>query len=104
MRSRRPSPQDSISRSTATVTRLPPPQGPITSGGHAVPKRSLAAVLLAAFVLVLGVVAAGCGGDDNDSSSNGTGSSSSTGQSGTGKQIKVGLVTDIGGLKDRSFN
>jgi basic membrane protein A len=68
-----------------------------------VPKRSLAAILLAAFVLVLGVVAAGCGGDDDDSG-NGTGSSSSSSQSDTGKKIKVGLVTDIGGLNDRSFN
>jgi basic membrane protein A len=68
-----------------------------------VPKRSLAAILLAAFVLVLGVVAAGCGGDDN--SSNGTGSSgSSATPSSSGKSIKVGLVTDIGGLNDRSFN
>jgi basic membrane protein A len=68
-----------------------------------VPKRSLAAILLAAFVLVLGVVAVGCGGDDSSSSSsNGTGSSSSS--SDTKKAIKVGLVTDIGGLNDRSFN
>jgi basic membrane protein A len=67
-----------------------------------VPKRSLAAILLAAFVLVLGVVAAGCGGDDS-SSSNGTGSSDSSSSS-TKKSIKVGLVTDIGGLNDRSFN
>jgi basic membrane protein A len=67
-----------------------------------VPKRSLAAILLAAFVLVLGVVAAGCGGDDNDSGSNGTGSSSSS--SSSKKSVKVGLVTDIGGLNDRSFN
>jgi basic membrane protein A len=68
-----------------------------------VPKRSLAAILFAAFVLMLGVVAAGCGGDDNDSGSgNGTGSSSSS--SSSAKQIKVGLVTDIGGLNDRSFN
>jgi basic membrane protein A and related proteins len=66
-----------------------------------VPKRSLAAILFAAFVLVLGVVAAGCGGDDS-------GSSGSSGASGTAtpaqKSIKVGLVTDIGGLNDRSFN
>jgi basic membrane protein A and related proteins len=66
-----------------------------------VPKRSLAAVLFAAFVLVLGVVAAGCGGDDNESSGD-------SGASGTAtpaqKSIKVGLVTDIGGLNDRSFN
>ena len=67
------------------------------------PKRSLAAILLAAFVLVLGVVAAGCGGDDNSSS--GTGSSgSSSSSSSSKKSIKVGLVTDIGGLNDRSFN
>jgi basic membrane protein A len=66
-----------------------------------VPKRSLAAILLAAFVLVLGVVAVGCGGDD-DSASSGSGASSS----GTPEKpaIKVGLVTDIGGLNDRSFN
>jgi basic membrane protein A len=68
-----------------------------------VPKRSLAAILLAAFVLVLGVVAAGCGSADK-SSSNGTGSSSSSSSSSTKKSIKVGLVTDIGGLNDRSFN
>jgi basic membrane protein A and related proteins len=65
-----------------------------------VPKRSLAAILLAAFVLVLGVVAAGCG-DDEDSGSSG---SSSTSQSEEKPAIKVGLVTDIGGLNDRSFN
>jgi basic membrane protein A len=67
-----------------------------------VPKRSLAAILLAAFVLVLGVVAAGCGGDDS-SSDNGTGSSSGTATPAQ-KAVKVGLVTDIGGLNDRSFN
>jgi basic membrane protein A and related proteins len=67
-----------------------------------VPKRSFAAILLAAFVLVLGVVAAGCGGDDDDSG-NGTGSTSSQ-STPEKKSIKVGLVTDIGGLNDRSFN
>jgi basic membrane protein A len=66
-----------------------------------VPKRSLAAILLAAFVLVLGVVAAGCG-DDDDSGSSGTGTSTS--QNEEKPAIKVGLVTDIGGLNDRSFN
>jgi basic membrane protein A len=66
-----------------------------------VPKRSLAAVLIAAFVLMLGVVAAGCGGDD-DSSSGGSGASETA--TPEKKAIKVGLVTDIGGLNDRSFN
>jgi basic membrane protein A and related proteins len=64
-----------------------------------VPKRSLAAILLAAFVLILGLVAAGCGEDEEEP----------TGGSGTSQEeekpaIKVGLVTDIGGLNDRSFN
>ncbi len=66
------------------------------------PKRSLAAILMAAFVLILGVVAAGCGSDDDDTSSEGTGSGSS--QTEEKPAIKVGLVTDIGGLNDRSFN
>jgi basic membrane protein A len=51
------------------------------------------------------LVAAGCGSDDSssDSGSSGSGSSSSS-SSDSGKKIKVGLVTDIGGLNDRSFN
>ena len=64
------------------------------------PKRSLAAVLFAAFVLVLGVVAAGCGGDDTSSSGDSGAAATAT----PAKSIKVGLVTDIGGLNDRSFN
>jgi basic membrane protein A and related proteins len=66
-----------------------------------VPKRSLAAILVAAFVLMLGIVAAGCG-DDDDSTSSGSGASNSQTEEKT--PIKVGLVTDIGGLNDRSFN
>ena len=64
------------------------------------PKRSLAAILLAAFVLILGVVAAGCGSDDDEGSEGGSGTSQTEEQ----PAIKVGLVTDIGGLNDRSFN
>jgi basic membrane protein A len=67
-----------------------------------VPKRSLAAILFAAFVLVLGIVAVGCGGDDDDSTGDtGAANSQSTPEK---PAIKVGLVTDIGGLNDRSFN
>jgi basic membrane protein A len=51
--------------------------------------------LLAA--LALGIAA--CGGDDDDS-----GGSSTTSTESTGKAIKAGVVTDIGGLNDRSFN
>jgi basic membrane protein A len=49
--------------------------------------------------LALGIAA--CGSDDNNSSSSSSTSSSAPAK---GKPIKVGLVTDIGGLNDRSFN
>jgi basic membrane protein A len=49
------------------------------------------------------LVAAGCGSDDNSGSSGSSGSSSSE-STPAAKKIKVGLVTDIGGLNDRSFN
>jgi basic membrane protein A and related proteins len=62
-------------------------------------KRSLAAILFAAFVLSLGLVAAGCG-DEEEEPSGGSGTS----QEEEKPAIKVGLVTDIGGLNDRSFN
>ena len=52
-------------------------------------------------LLVLALVAGGCGG--TASKSGGTSASTPTTTSG-GKKIKVGLVTDIGGLNDRSFN
>jgi basic membrane protein A and related proteins len=55
--------------------------------------RSLALVALA---LMLGA----CGGSSSSSSSSSAGTTSAAG----GKSIKVGLVTDIGGLNDRSFN
>ena len=54
--------------------------------------------LLAA--LVLGIAA--CGGDDDDSG--GSSSNTTSSSDGGGKAIKTGLVTDIGGLNDRSFN
>jgi basic membrane protein A len=59
--------------------------------------------VLAVVAAALALVVAGCGSDNSKSSS---GSSGSSGSSSTpaGKKIKVGLVTDIGGLNDRSFN
>jgi basic membrane protein A and related proteins len=58
------------------------------------------AALIAAFALVLGVVVfAGCGDDDDEPSGGG-----SAAQQEEKPAIKVGLVTDIGGLDDRSFN
>jgi basic membrane protein A len=52
--------------------------------------------LLGAFVLV---VMAGCGGSSK-SSANDNNTTTTT----AGKPIKIGLVTDIGGLNDRGFN
>jgi basic membrane protein A and related proteins len=61
--------------------------------------RKLRAIVLALFAaLVLGLAA--CGGDDDDDSGGGGGD----GGSGDTSSIKVGVVTDIGGLNDRSFN
>jgi basic membrane protein A and related proteins len=58
------------------------------------------AALIAAFALVLGVVVfAGCGDDDDEPSGGG-----SAAQTDEKPAIKVGMVTDIGGLDDRSFN
>jgi basic membrane protein A len=56
-------------------------------------KKSLA--LLGALVLF---IAAGCGGGGKKSSANTTTSGTA------GSNVKVGLVTDIGGLNDRGFN
>ena len=50
------------------------------------------------------LVAAGCGSDDNSGSSGSSNSGSSSQSTPAAKKIKVGLVTDIGGLNDRSFN
>jgi len=57
--------------------------------------------LLVIFTLALcGLVAVGCGDDESSSGGSG-GSAESTPE---GKKIKVGIVTDIGGLNDRGFN
>jgi basic membrane protein A and related proteins len=63
-------------------------------------RRRPVSLLILLTLCLCGLVAAGCGSDDESSSSGGSGSSSSSGA----KKIKVGLVTDIGGLNDRSFN
>jgi basic membrane protein A and related proteins len=49
------------------------------------------------------VFVAACGDDDGGSSGGGGGGASTT-QEASKPKIKVGLVTDIGGLNDRSFN
>ena len=56
-------------------------------------------------VLVLAMVAAGCGGDDDEGEAGGGGDTGATETSTLGgEDFKVGLVTDIGGLNDRGFN
>ena len=74
---------------------------PVTTGKHA---RFLLLALLAALALAI----AGCGGDDGDDDGSAGGTTATdTGtdtSGGTGPAIRVGLVTDIGGLDDRSFN
>ena len=69
---------------------------------------SVLALLLALFVLAVG---AACGSDDDDGGDAGAGTeptatdtATETEGGGTGEAIRVGLVTDIGGLDDRSFN
>jgi basic membrane protein A and related proteins len=59
-----------------------------------------AIALAGSAALALGVAA--CGSSSSNSTSSGSSSTSSSAP--TGKPIKVGLVTDIGGLNDRSFN
>jgi basic membrane protein A and related proteins len=64
-----------------------------------VPSRRAVQLLVLFTICLCGLVANGCG--DDESSSGGGSSSQSTPEA---KKIKVGLVTDIGGLNDRSFN
>jgi basic membrane protein A len=59
-------------------------------------------------VLALATVAAGCGGDDDEDEAADTTATAATdtGAAGGGEEeaLRVGLVTDIGGLNDRGFN
>jgi basic membrane protein A and related proteins len=61
-------------------------------------RRAIAAIGVAGLL----VAAAGCGSDDNSSST--SSDTAATAAAPAKKAIKVGLVTDIGGLNDRSFN
>src|SRR5687768_12539560 len=67
--------------------------------------------LLRSLLLVVVLVAlTGCGGDDEGTDTTGAADTAAATTAGTdtgapaGPAIKVGLVTDIGGLDDRSFN
>jgi basic membrane protein A len=58
--------------------------------------------ILAIGLISMMLFAAACGDDEDSASSSGGGGSTS--EQSAGKAIKVGLVTDIGGLNDRGFN
>ena len=70
-------------------------------------RRHLPWILLALVAAVLSLAA--CGSDDDEAGDTGaqtqtdTGAAT-TGGAGEGEPLKIGLVTDIGGLDDRSFN
>jgi basic membrane protein A and related proteins len=66
-------------------------------------RRRSRAIVIALSLAVGALGVAACGSSDSGSSTSGSSSGSSSTAS-SGKQIKVGLVTDIGGLNDRSFN
>jgi basic membrane protein A and related proteins len=61
------------------------------------------AVLRALPLLVLGVLLAGCGGSGSSASTSASTAATTTGAA-AASGPRVGLVTDIGGLNDRSFN
>ncbi|MEA2324245.1 MAG: basic rane protein, partial [Solirubrobacteraceae bacterium] len=65
-------------------------------------RRTFRAILVALTLAVGAFGVAACGSDD--SGGGGSGSSAQTTETQQAKKIKVGVVTDIGGLNDRSFN
>jgi basic membrane protein A len=74
-------------------------------GGSVNARRKLPWLLLLLVTLVLALVAAGCGGDDDETTPAGEDTSAAEDTSSEeAEPIKVGLVTDIGGLNDRGFN
>ena len=73
----------------------------MTNGGlRSVNTKWMRLLLIAVLALCMGTVAA-CGDDDSESSSS---DNQPAATADAGKKIKVGMVTDIGGLNDRSFN
>jgi basic membrane protein A len=69
--------------------------------------RKLPWLLVLLVTLLLAAVAAGCGGDDDDDEATEEPAAEGTTGGDTGaaaEAIRVGLVTDIGGLNDRGFN
>jgi basic membrane protein A len=69
-------------------------------------RRKLPWLLVLLVTLALALVAAGCGGDDDDDDAAPGGDTSAVEEPTTAEAepVRVGLVTDIGGLNDRGFN
>jgi basic membrane protein A and related proteins len=69
-------------------------------------QRSAFRAILIALILAIGSFAVAACGSDDDSGGTTTGGAAAgtTSTAAPAKKIKVGLVTDIGGLNDRSFN
>jgi basic membrane protein A and related proteins len=78
------------------------------TGGGVRGKRWLLWLAALLGALALATVAASCGGDDDEGEAGGDTAAATTGgdtgEAGGGEKIRVGLVTDIGGLNDRGFN
>jgi basic membrane protein A len=64
--------------------------------------RGLVAMLVA--LLALSVAISACGSDEKSSGKSTSGGEASTSETPQGKKLKIAMVTDIGGLNDRSFN
>ena len=60
--------------------------------------------LLLAFLLTLVLAVAGCGSDDDESATATTTGEAPAATTEESEPLKIGLVTDVGGLDDRSFN
>ena len=67
-------------------------------------RRKLPWLLLLLVTLALALVAAGCGGDDDDDAAGGEDTGAVEDTTTAEEPVRVGLVTDIGGLNDRGFN
>jgi basic membrane protein A len=69
-------------------------------------RSAIRAIVIALTLAVGSFAVAACGSSDDNSTSSGSAATSaaSTSTAAPAKKIKVGLVTDIGGLNDRSFN
>src|SRR4051795_1992468 len=98
MRPKAPCSIELLPQTTATITRVAARR----SNRKGVPAVRRPLHFFALLAMVCSLFVAACGSDDEDApSTSGTSTAESTPAA---KSIKVGLVTDIGGLSDRSFN